>query len=736
MERSIGSGVEKVDSRLEVQQHKALARLGQLRFLRPFLSSAALVAALYVPALAQEGLVVRQVVFEGNRAIDDYTLSTVIATTRSSWFARSFVRFVGLGEKRHLDELEFRRDVVRLLLFYRQSGYMGAVVDTFVRRTSKDAFIRFRIHEGEPVRVRRFDLTGFEGVFNIERRRGDLPLHVGDPFNRFLFQASADSLVSWLNDLGYPYAEVFRSLDADAGLQLADVALEAVPGLRMRVGRVDIEGVKAFDTSDVRSMLSVSPGDLLTRERLYQSQRDLYAMGVFRTASVSLMDSVPGGPADTLGRVLVRVTEGPRHRVRAGVGYATLECLRLQAGWTAVGFLGGVRSLEVTGRLANIGVGYPLNAGFQNNICPYLDDPLTSDTLTYSLNVTWRQPVFLSPRHTARIGVFAERRSEYQVYNRDAVGFNVGATFNARRTVPVTLSYNFSVGRTQARPEVYCSIFQACTADDQAALATRRRFASVTLAALRDRTNSPVDPTRGNVVALTLTHASRFVGSDAGYAFNRAELEIARFHPLSRRTVFAWRVKGGTILPETFALSGQAARYVPPDQRFYAGGPNSVRGFRLNDLGPRVYVTSDTTNFTVPASGDTLYADLRAAPTGGNSIVLANAELRFPSPVWPQWVRLGLFVDVGQVFERGSEPITIDRFRLTPGVGVRIATPLGPARLDLAYNPYGSERGPLIYSDSASSTLQVIRPAYTNKAGPPRRFVDRLVFQFAVGQAF
>lgn len=706
-----------------------------MRFLRPVLSSAALVAALTVPAVAQEGLVVRELKFEGNRAIDHYTLSTVIATTQSSWFASyPLVRWIGLGEKRYLDEAEFRRDVVRLLLFYRQSGYMSAVIDTVVRRREKDALIRFRIHEGEPVRVRRFDLKGFEGIFNVERRRGDLPLHVGDPFNRFLFQASADSVVAWLNNLGYPYAEVFRSLDANAGLLQADVALEVIPGLRVRVGSVEIEGLRAFDTSDVRPMLSVHPGDVLTRDRLYQSQRDLYGMGVFRTASVTLLDSVPGGPGDTLARVLVRVNEGPRHRVRVGLGYATLECLRFQAGWTAVGFLGGVRSLDVTGRLGNVGVGYPLDAGL-DRICPELHDPLTSDTMTYSLNVTWRQPVFLSPRHTARIGVFAERRSEHQVYNRDAVGFNVGATFNARRTVPVTLSYNYAVGQTQARPEVYCSIFQACTADDQAALATRRRFGSVTLAALRDRTNSPLDPTHGSVVALTLTHASRLVGSDSGYAFNRAELEIARFHELARRTVFAWRVKGGTIVPETFALSGQAARYVPPDQRFYAGGPTTVRGFRLNELGPRVYVTQDTT-FTVGPGGDTIYAGVRAAPTGGNSILLANAELRFPSPVWPQWVRLGLFVDVGQVFERGDEAISFAKFRVTPGVGVRVATPLGPVRLDLAYNAYATERGPLIYSDTVSGTLQLIRPAYTDQAAPPRRFVDRLVLQFAVGQAF
>ena len=693
-------------------------------------------AVLAVPARAQGGHVVRDLRFEGNRAIDDYTLGTVIATTRSSWWASyPLVSWIGLGEKRYLDELEFRRDVIRLLLFYRQSGYMGAVVDTVVQRTGKDAFITFRIHEGDPVRVRSFDLKGFEGVINIARRRADLPLQVGDPFDRFLFQASADSLLTWMNNLGYPYAEVYRSVDASAGLLQADIGLEAVPGQQVRVGQVDIEGLHKLDTGAVRKMLSVHEGDVLTRERLYQSQRDLYAMGVFRVASVQMVDTMPEDLGDSTARVLVRVNEGPRHRVRTGLGYATLECLRFQAGWTTVGFLGGVRTLDVTARLAQIGVGYPFDMGFQNGICPYHDDPLTSDTVTYSLNLTVRQPVFLSPRHTAQFGVFGERRSEFQAYNREAIGFAIGVTVNARRSLPVTLSYNFSVGRTQAQPAVYCSDFFACDSVDQARLRERRRFGAITIGAVRDRTNSPVDPTRGSLVTFAFTHASPLTGSDTGYAFNRAEVEVARWYALSRRSVFSWRVKVGAIVPENFDLSGQIARYVPPDQRFYGGGPNTVRGFGLNDLGPRVYVTEDTTVYRVYPNGDTVYAGARASPSGGNSLFLANAELRFPLPIWPQWLRMGVFVDVGQVYNRGDEIISVANMKVTPGLGFRIATPLGPVRLDVAYNGYATERGTLFFA-YPNGDLREFKAVYPATGSAPKNFVDRLRLQLGVGQVF
>jgi outer membrane protein assembly complex protein YaeT len=701
-----------------------------------------LVAALSVPAAAQNGggLVVRKLAFTGNRAIDEWTLSTVIATTRSGWFARNaLVRWLGLGEKRYLDEVEFKRDVIRLRLFYRQSGYMQAVIDTSVRRTPKDVFITFRIHEGEPVRVRKFDLIGFDSVLNIEKRRRDLPLHVGDPFNRFLFQASADTILNWLRNVGYPYAELFRSLDANAATLEADLALEVVPGVHARVDSVEIEGLKKLDQGAVRGMLSVRPGEVFQQDKLYQSQRDLYAMGVFRFANVVLVDSLPPeNPADTMVHVRVLADEGPRHRLRTGFGFASAECLRFQAGWTAFGFLGSARAFDLTGRLARVGFG-PTSSGLHEKLCSYVQNDAISNKVSYSLTATLRQPVFFSPRHNASLSVFAERRTEVNVFTREAVGTNLAVTLNARRAVPVTLAYGYSFGQTTASDLTFCSAFRACTVTDRNALRDRRGFAALSLTAVRDRTNSPLDPSRGSVVTLAVAHASRLIRSDSAYQFNRGELEVIRYHPIGRSTVFAWRLKLGTILPETFALSGQAARYVPPDARFYAGGPNTVRGFRLNDLGPRVYLTSDTTDFDPgpAATGDTLYRDVAAAATGGNALFLANAELRLPAPPFlPQRVRFGLFVDVGQLYERQQTFVTLKNIRITPGVGLRITTPLGPVRLDAAYNGYAPEPGTLFFQDTTSGSLVEHRSSYPKTPTAPHGFWNRIVLQFAIGQAY
>ena len=695
----------------------------------------ALSAAAPLPLAAQQEpqRVVRDLSFEGNHALDDYTLRTAISTSSSSWFARAFlIRYFGLGEKRYFNELDFRRDVIRLLLLYRQSGYMNVVVDTLVRREDRDVYVTFRIYEGDPVRLTKLEITGFDSIGSVADLKRSLPLQVGDPFNRFLFQASADTIVSRLRNHGYPFGDVLRSFDVDVAGLTAQATLEVVPGPRMRIGDVVITGADQVDSATVRRMLSLKPNDWFRQDQLYRTQRDLYGLGMFRSVNVALADTVAPRAGDSTVRVVVRVIEAPRRRIRLGAGYGSIDCFRLQAGWTAYDFIGGARSLDLTGQLSKIGVGVPTNAGFERNVCRFLDGDPTSDTANYNATVTLRQPAFLSPRHAASFAVFAERRSEFKVYTRQAVGANLAVTLNARRNIPVALGYSYSVGRTTADPAVLCLVYLLCNVSDQTFLTNRRRFGAVTVSGVRDQTNSVLDPTAGSLVTGSLTHSSRLVGSDSLYEFNRGQLQIARYYPLGRRGAFAWRVLGGTILPaRKISLKGQSLRFVPPDQRFYGGGPNSVRGYARNELGPRVYVTD-----SIEVNGsDTTYRNLRASPTGGNAVFIGNAELRFATPLFPDRMRVALFVDVGQVWERDDTLSAISGVRVTPGLGLRFVTPLGPVRLDAAYNGHAAEPGPLFLQNNADRSLSLV-PDVTIRPGLPRGFWRRVVVQFAVGQAF
>jgi outer membrane protein insertion porin family len=413
----------------------------------------------------------------------------------------------------------------------------------------------------------------------------------------------------------------------------------------------------------------------------------------------------------------------------------------VQSGWTAHDFLGGARTLDLSAKVSKLGAGTPTRTTGLNQFCNPFAGTWTIDTLDYTFGVTLRQPAFLSRTHLLTLGFAAERRSEFGVYTREAIGGNLDVTFNPRGRLPVTVGYSYSVGSTTASDAVYCSLFRLCDEASRSFLKDPRQFGAVSVIVTRSRTNALLDPTEGSLLTVSVLNASRLFGSQPPYEFYRGEAEFSKYHRIGRGTVLAWRVRGGTILPRNIDLAGQNVAYVPPDQRFYGGGPNSVRGYGRNELGPRVYVVSDTTDSTgvdhaaTLRAGETVYKGVRTTPTGGNTAVVLNAELRLPSPILSRRMRLGLFVDAGQVWERGRELFSISGLRVTPGMGVRFSTPLGPVRIDAAYNGYPLERGPLLYVPPAPDPIVVIVDEY-----PPLRaqktFWQQVVVQIAVGQAF
>src|SRR2546430_1121629 len=154
------------------------------------------------------------------------------------------------------------------------------------------------------------------------------------------------------------------------------------------------------------------------------------------------------------------------------------------------------------------GARVPAIPGYKQNVCPPPPAAPTSVPANNNATSPLRQPVFLPPRHTASFAVFAERRSEFKAYTRQAVGANLAVTFNARRDVPVTVGYGYSVGRTTADAVVYCQRFLLCNESDQVFLANRRPFAAITISGVRARVNSVLDPSAGGVPQGDPGHAS------------------------------------------------------------------------------------------------------------------------------------------------------------------------------------------------------------------------------------
>ncbi|HEU5042090.1 MAG TPA: BamA/TamA family outer membrane protein [Gemmatimonadales bacterium] len=678
-------------------------------------------------------LVVRKLDFKGNRAIADEVLRSAISTTNSSWFATAFlVRWFGLGEKRYFNEQEFRRDVVRLEVLYRRSGYPHVAIDTTVRREPQDIYITFDITEGVPIVVRSLEILGTDSLPDWLRRRTriDLPLRTGDPFNRYAMQATADSITRRLKDRGYPDARVYTAFESDRDAGLATVQLDVVPGNRAVVGQVSVVGAQRIEPGLVRNLLVSRPGRRYSQDELFQSQRNLYGSDLFRFATVNI-DSAQYEPGMDSVPLVVQVNEGRRRRIRGGLGYGTEDCFRGSLGWTSRNFLGSNgRILDLTSRISKVGVGDPFDWGLANNLCgSSADDSIGSSKVNFNLGASLRRPAFLSSNNTLSVSVYTERRSEFKVYLRRETGSAITLSRESpRRRNPLSLSYNLSYGRTEATGASFCASFNACTDDVTALLRQNRVLATLTGTASFPRVNNPLDPSRGSHKSLEVTVSSRVLGSASFQQFTRLVGDASWYRPLTRDVVLSWRVRGGIIFAPTVDVATQRGNFIPPEQRFYAGGPNDVRGFERNELGPVVYVVPkghvDSTNGNIDPDR------VQVSPTGGNTLAVANVEIRVPSPVFSNRLRLAAYVDAGGAWQRGANS-TDPVIRVTPGVGIRLNTPLGPARLDVAYNPYKLQAGPLFQADTAGTLSPV--------DGQPTYVLDRdgrVTYHFAVGQAF
>jgi outer membrane protein insertion porin family len=236
--------------------------------------------------------------------------------------------------------------------------------------------------------------------------------------------------------------------------------------------------------------------------------------------------------------------------------------------------------------------------------------------------------------------------------------------------------------------------------------------------------------------------------------------------------VLAIRLRGGAVLGRRLSLSDRTG-FIPPQERLYAGGPTSVRGFQQNELGSKVYIARNRDvqlDTVVAAPNDTVFhfslkpdsalinfdTDSnpdRAVPLGGNALIVANVEYRIRDPfLFPDRLQYTFFVDAGDVWTRGGPARSI---KLTPGFGIRAITPVGPVQVNVGWNGHEREAGPLYYNPNVSvlacvspgpaldyrrnpTTGQLETSGVCPDFRPPRRkrLIQQLTFTFSIGPDF
>ncbi|MGH7443612.1 MAG: BamA/OMP85 family outer membrane protein, partial [Longimicrobiales bacterium] len=550
--------------------------------------AAALVSPLFaLPVSAQvfdDSTRVADIDFAGALAFPEELLRTAILTTESRCANLALVPLCWFGvarDEQYVDPRVIGADAVRLRVLYYERGYREATVDVDSTRTADGLAIRFRIDEGEPVRV---DTITFSGIDALEPElvRG-LPLRAGMPLDLVASEATRDTLVARLRDRGHAAADVLTSyFIPSAQPHRAAVEYELLPGARYRFGTITIEGTSAVDSSVVRRMLTFRPGDVYSRRDLLESQRNLFSIDVFRHAEI--LETVE--PFDTLADVTVRVIEGELHRVRVGFGLSTADYLNAEARWASLNFLGRARSLELRGRISNL-LTAPLD------LVPVFEEiDGIYQQVAGAVNIDFRQPWFFSARNALGAGLFAERVVVPQVFVRTGGGGYVSVSRLIGGDASLTLGYRPELTRLESDGDIiFCVNFVACEQSDIGVLRDPHWLAPVSAAFIRDRTNSLFSPTRGFRLRGEVELATALTGSEFAYA--RFLAEASAYRVLSPGVVLAARLAAGgaRAMGEPGAGLG-----LHPQKRFYSGGANSVRGVAQYRLGPRL--------LTVSAAGD------------------------------------------------------------------------------------------------------------------------------------
>ena len=634
---------------------------------------------------------VSEVAFQGNQSFPDDSLSRAIVTRETECRSVVFTPFCWAGadfavQRFYLPERDVPLDRLRLEAWYYQRGFREISVDTLTSLGEEGrATVSFIIDEGEPVIATRVDFEGGEGI-NEDGLLEGLPLQPGERLSILALDATRDTLERRLANRGYGRVNVLRRhLIPAVEPHTALVTFDIDTGSRVRYGPIMVSGNSELSEATVLNTLQFSTGDLYSRDEVQQGQGRLFGLDIIRSASVtSDFQSDP----DSVIPITVNVVEGDAYRVRYGGGWTTAECFGVEAQWAARNFVGGGRLLQIRGRVANV-----LTPQFQNVLCPQGGTEEFGE-LTGTLSLDFAQPWIFSTRNSFSTALFIERQSLPDVFIREAVGVELALTRLIGPQTSFTLSYRPELSRLDAAEVLFCTNLLVCSPEDVSILQDANWLAPIGFSFTRNLANNILNPNRGYSVVLEVEHASQWTGSN--FRYDRAIAEGTLYSGLGRSGVFAARIRGGWVGAgafEALLLTPGIFDLVHPQKRFYAGGANSVRGFAQGRLGPRV-LTIDPVRLLEPAvCNPSQLMDLSCdpasikegrfvpRPTGGTRVLEGNLELRFPIGLNLEGV---MFTDVGQVWG-GRDEVDLSKLAVTPGVGVRYLSPVGPIRIDLGY---------------------------------------------------
>ena len=419
-------------------------------------------------------------------------------------------------------------------------------------------------------------------------------------------------LLSALQEDGYALAKVSDpDAVADDKAHTIDVTYKAEAGRRVAIGAITFKGLKDVNEAFARKALTIHEGDRYRPSRIEAARQALAGLGVFSGVSVRAAEQLS---ADGRMPLLFDVQERPFHAVTLSGNYSTDLGVSLSVTWSHRNLFGNAEQLNLTA--AGTGLGS------------------ASTGLGYNLAAQYIQPLFLENDQTLEFDLSGIKQ-QLQAYDQTAQTL---AGFVRRKFSQLwTGSAGLSLTHDQIVQEGTSQLYELVAAPVSI---------SYDSTGITDALNDPISGLRA-AATLTPTHA---FGNDVSFLVS--QITASSYFDLSSNgsSVVAMRALAATIL-------GSTNLSLPPDQRLYAGGSTTVRGYAYQSLGPQ-------------------FPDRR--PVGAKSVDAGTVEFR--QRFGDTW-GAATFVDAGQA---GTGAPFTGKVYAGAGVGARYYTPIGAVRLDVA----------------------------------------------------
>jgi outer membrane protein insertion porin family len=451
------------------------------------------------------------------------------------------------GDKPTYRPREIEEDAEAIRTLYATEGYLDAVVVPRVRfKTDGDeVLVTYRIEEGARAKIGAVRVDG-DWPAALGRASDRIPFRNGDNFKPQKVEETERALRAALDDAGYYDSSVAMLLQSGEGK--VDVTYRVQAGRPYTIASVGFSGLEKTREKVVKQAVTLTPGQPLTRAAVQSTERNLFALGVFREINV-VTTPVPDQPDRQA--VVIEFKEAPATSLTVSGGWDTETQFAASVGLShdnlwGVGRTGGVQayySSILSGARATLE-----------------DRRLRRGTLEGLITAGWEQevfPDFSTDTWSAAVQVAVpELRHKRWLVRYQIEDISV-----------------FDVTLTDE--ELVEGGLEAALQDEKIAPV---RLGSVSFSGQYDRRDDPFLPSRGWVARGDVGLFATVLGSQE--QFWRFYGQIGGYWPATRRFTFASAVRVG--LSDTFGSSES----VPLPKRFFTGGFDSVRGYPRDTIIP------------------------------------------------------------------------------------------------------------------------------------------------------